>query len=242
MVCGVVARRPGRFLRRAGGSAERGDEHLAPGGCEVRPQPDRARRGQRGDLGRSQGAGPAVRGAQPVFAGHVQPAALPSGDALHRAPSEPDPLGRCEGRGGDRADHGHRAQRHRPRRRGGQTEAVVLGTARAVAARAEATDYLLYPEPLGVGELALPCLLMQSWRSVPDNPAHWAEAPPDELLSLVLPGVEVSLLDGLPPEELLSEAPLLLEPPLLLAPALPPELEPPALELSPPLDDPLAPA
>jgi len=88
---------------------------------------------------------------------------------------------------------------------------------------------LLDPEPLEVEGSAAPCLLRQSSRSVPDKLEHWEgeDAPPIELASLALPGVEVSLLEGLEPDELsLDELPPL-EPEALL-----PELEAPALELS----------
>jgi hypothetical protein len=67
---------------------------------------------------------------------------------------------------------------------------------------------------------------MHCWSAAPLNPAHWErEVPPAELLSLALPGDEVSLLDGLLPDEPAPDA-------------LPPAELPPA---APPPDDPLAP-
>ena len=41
---------------------------------------------------------------------------------LRGAPPEPDPLGRRQGRGSDRADHGHRPGHHHPGRRVGKTQ------------------------------------------------------------------------------------------------------------------------
>ena len=76
---------------------------------------------------------------------------------------------------------------------------------------------------------------MHFWRSAPVNPAHCEpeDVPPAELLSLALPGDELSLVDGLPaaglaPVELLPAAPPLMESPLLeLLPALGLVLPPP---------------
>src|ERR1044071_2155343 len=72
-----------RFLRGARRSAEGGDEHLALGGGEVRPEPDRAGRCKRSHFRRPEGAGANVRGAQPLLARHVPPAALPPGKKRH---------------------------------------------------------------------------------------------------------------------------------------------------------------
>jgi hypothetical protein len=69
---------------------------------------------------------------------------------------------------------------------------------------------------------------MHCWSSAPVNPTHWEreDVPPLELLSLALPGDEVSLVDGMPAAELPPDA----LPPDELSPVALPLVAPPPTE------------